>query len=303
MKKIVIAGGSGFLGTCLASFYSRKGYEISILSRRHTIDHGNIAYYKWDAKNPGLWTDALEGADAIINLNGKSVDCRYTEKNKQLIYDTRIDATLAIGNAIVHCKQPPKVWLNAASATIYRHSLDKDMTETDGETGTGFSVDVCKKWEAAFNHFNLPMTRKITLRTGIVLGRSGGPLLPLRNLAKMGMGGKQGSGKQYFSWLHENDFVHIVDFLINNRTSCGIYNVTSPSVITNAQLMRVLRDAVGMPLGIPLTKPVLELGAWLIGTETELILKSRKVIPERLLSEGYKFYFEHINAAIKDLMA
>lgn len=302
MKKIVIAGGSGFLGTCLANFYSSKGYEIGILSRRHTIDHDNISYYKWDGKTPGRWTEALEGADAIINLNGKSVDCRYTEKNKQLIYDTRIDATLAIGNAIITCEQPPKVWLNAASATIYRHSLDKDMTEAHGEMGSGFSVDVCKKWEAVFNGFNLPMTRKITLRTGIVLGRNGGPFRPLKNLAKMGVGGRLGSGKQYFSWLHESDFVHITDFLINNGTSCGIYNLTSPSVITNAQLMKVLREAVGMPFGIPLIGPILELGAWLIGTETELILKSRKVLPGRLLNEGYKFHFENINEAIQDLM-
>ncbi|MBL6446271.1 NAD-dependent epimerase/dehydratase family protein [Fulvivirga sp. 29W222] len=190
MKKIVIAGGTGFLGTCLTKFYSAKGYEVCILSRQHRIDYDNVKHFKWDGKNLGYWTDILEGSEAVINLNGKSVDCRYTRKNKQLIYDTRIDSTIAIGNALIRCNEPPKLWANAGSATIYRHSLDKDMTEKDGEIGSGFSVDVCKKWEDAFNSFRLPATRKIILRTGIVLGKNNGPFIPLKILARMGLGGR-----------------------------------------------------------------------------------------------------------------
>lgn len=302
MKTIVIAGGTGFLGSCLTNFYSSKDYEIRVLSRQHRIDHDNIRYYKWDGKHSGYWVKALEGADVLINLNGKSVDCRYTEKNKQLIYDTRIDATVALGNALISCKQPPEVWINAASATIYRHSMDMGMTEQSGEMGTGFSVDVCKKWEAAFDSFNLPSVRKIKLRTGIVLGKNGGPFIPLKALAKVGLGGRQGSGNQYFSWLHENDFAHIIDFLFNNKSTSGIYNLTSPGLVSNAQLMKTIRAALGMPFGLPLGKHLLEVGALLIGTETELILKSRKVTPEKLLNAGYKFRFADINEAVKDLL-
>lgn len=301
MKKIVIAGGTGFLGTCIAKYYSGPDYEIRILSRKHLVDHDNIKYYKWDGKSIGYWTEALEGADVLINLNGKSVDCRYTQHNQQLIYDTRLEATYVLGKAMLACQHAPKVWLNAASATIYRHSLDKAMNEQDGEIGTGFSVDVCKKWEQVFSSFHLPETRKIALRTGIVLGRHGGPLVPLRRLAKVGMGGKHGNGKQLFSWLHETDFVRIIDFLINTPHLHGTYNITSPQPVTNAVLMKSLRKCLKMPFGLPLGKKLLDFGALLIGTETELILKSRWVVPEKLCKAGFKFSFPDINTALQDL--
>lgn len=301
MRKIVIAGGTGFLGNCLIHHYTKKETQLVILTRGESRAIGNTQYVTWDGKTLGPWTHVLENAEALINLNGKSVDCRYTEKNKALIYSTRLDATAVLGRAIQQCTTPPKLWMNAASATIYRHSLDREMDEQSGEIGSGFSVDVCQKWESTFNSFETKHTRKVLLRTGIVLGKKGGPLKPLKMLAKIGLGGKQGPGNQYFSWLHENDFVKIIDFIMTHPNTTGAYNVTAPTPIPNKDIMKVLRDAVGMPIGIPLPTWLLELGAMLIGTEPELILKSRRVVPRRLLEAGYTFEFNTIENALTDL--
>lgn len=301
MKKIVIAGGTGFLGTCLALYYETNDWQVIILTRGASRQQGAVQYVTWDGKNPGPWVAVLEGADVVVNLNGRSVDCRYTEENKRLIYSSRLDATAILGAAIQRAKAPPGVWINAASATIYRHAEDREMDESTGEIGTGFSVDVCQKWEAAFNSIDTPNTRKLLLRTGIVLGNGGGPLRPLTMLARLGAGGKQGSGNQYCSWLHETDFIQIVDFLIKHEETNGVYNVTAPAPVTNSLFMHALRKAVGMPVGIPLPAWLLEIGASIIQTETELILKSRRVIPARLLRAGYRFHFPTIEQALDDL--
>ncbi len=301
MSKIVIAGGTGFLGTCLINHYLKSDNQLIILTRGKTRVDGNVQYLNWDGKTVGPWTDGLEGADVVINLNGKSVDCRYNNKNKALIYSTRLDSTTALGKAIQQCKVPPKLWINSASATIYRHSLDKEMDEYSGEIGSGFSVDVCQKWEASFNQVETNHTRKVLMRTGIVLGKNGGPMKPLRMLAKLGFGGKQGLGTQYFSWLHEDDFMSIVDFIIANQNLSGVYNVTAPTPIPNHQFMSSLRAALKAPVGIPLPKWLLEVGASIIRTETELVLKSRRVIPSKLLEVGYKFRYDAIDLALNDL--
>lgn len=300
MRKIVIAGGTGFLGSCLAAHFLSTHDHVIILTRSVSHTTGSVVYIQWDGRTLGEWKECLENADVLINLNGKSVDCRYTEKNKKLIYDTRLEATAVLGQAIQHCQQPPKLWINAASATIYRHVLHKEMDEYTGEFGSGFSVDVCQQWEAVFNRFDLAKTRKVIIRTGIVLGKSG-PLKPLKILAQLGAGGKQGNGNQYFSWLHEDDFANIIEFICSNIHLSGVYNVTVPSPIPNHQLMKAMRTAVGMPFGLPLPKWLLEIGAILIGTETELILKSRRVIPKRLIESGYQFRFTDIESALKDL--
>lgn len=302
MKKIVIAGGKGFLGNCLSNFFIAKGYLVYILSRKNHLDSPNLFHYKWDGSKLNSWSAILENADALINLTGKSVDCRYNEDNKQLIYDSRLNATNVLGSAVSQCKNPPKVWINAASATIYRHSLDRPMDEENGEIGIGFSVDVCKKWEKAFNDQFVPNTRKIIFRTSIVLGKNGGALQPLKYLAKFGLGGKQGSGKQYFSWIHEKDFVNIVDYTINNPSISGVYNVTAPYPLKNYELMTHLRKSLKIPFGLPMPGWFLKIGAYIINTETELILKSRYVIPEKLLKEKYNFLFPKIQDAFKDLI-
>jgi len=301
MKKIIIAGGTGFLGNCLTHHFSGQEVQVIILTRSESKIDGNIHKVNWDGKTLGPWREALEGAEVLINLNGKSVDCRYTEKNKKLIYSTRLDSTAVLGKAVQECRNPPKLWINAASATIYRHSVDKSMDEETGEYGSGFSVDVCQQWEGTFNNFETKQTRKVLIRTGIVLGKNGGPLKPLKMLAKFGLGGAQGPGNQYFSWLHEKDFVCIIDFIISNTTLTGPCNVTAPTPVDNTNIMKALRTAVGAPFGIPLPKWLLEFGAVLIGTETELILKSRKVIPKKLMDAGYNFQFANIEDALSDL--
>lgn len=300
---MVIAGGTGFLGRSLVEVFQKKNWNITILTRGVSQTKHGVHFVHWDAASVGEWSNCLNGADVLINLNGKSVDCRYTEKNKSLIYSTRLDATHALGKAIKQCSSPPKVWMNAASATIYRHSLDQEMDEYTGEIGSGFSVDVCLKWEAAFHHYDLPHTRKIVLRTGIVLGKEGGPLKPLAMLARLGAGGKHGRGNQYFSWLHTSDFCGVVEFFISHPETIGVYNLTSPVPIPNAEVMRELRNALRIPFGLPIPKWLLEIGASLIRTETELILKSRRVIPRRLEEAGYVFQFRKIREAVKELVA
>ncbi|GAB5558060.1 MAG: TIGR01777 family oxidoreductase [Schleiferiaceae bacterium] len=300
---IVIAGGTGFLGQLLAQHFSKMGYLIVILSRHNHLDEKGIRYVQWDGKTLGPWTRELEGAQALINMNGRSVDCRYTPENKEAIYRTRIHSTHALGQAIEGLDNPPTVWLNSSSATIYRHAEDRPMDEFTGEYGHGFSVDVCKKWERAFWEAHCPNTRKIALRTAIVFGKNGGALNPLKTLAKWGLGGKQGSGKQFVSWVHEEDFVRAVEFAIHTETLTGPVNVASPNPLPNAEFMAHLRKAVGHYCGLPSPKWMLEIGARIIDTETELILKSRRVVPAVLTQAGFEFAFTEIPQALSDLLS
>ncbi len=300
MKKIVIAGGSGFLGKCIIEHYGHEA-EIVVLTRGKSRVDANVQFVNWDGKSLGDWSTKLEEAEVLINLNGKSVDCRYTEVNKKLIYATRLESTTVLGKAIQQCKTPPKLWINSSSATIYRHAEDRPMDEETGEIGTGFSVDVCQQWEKVFTEIETNSTRKVAIRTAIVLGRNGGALQPLKNLAKLGVGGKQGKGNQYFSWIHEQDFVNVIDFIIENKALSGAINVSSPNPISNEHIMKSLRKAVKIPFGIPMPAWLLEFGALLIGTETELVLKSRRVVPKRLHDAGYHFQYENIEGALNDL--
>ncbi len=302
LKNVVIAGGTGFLGSCIVKHLIYTDIQVTVLTRKPLPDHDNISYEKWDGKNLGSWSLALENADAVINFNGKSVDCRYTKKNKELIYSTRLDATTAIGNAIQSCIHPPKVWINAASSTIYRHSLDKEMDEESGEIGTGFSVDVCQKWEQTFDSLITPDTRKVLLRTAIVLGKYGGALQPLKAITRMGFGGRQGPGNQYISWIHERDFIQIVGFMMTHPEASGVYNVTSPNPVTNMQFMATLRKALKVSIGLPMVKSLLEFGSAIVRTEPELVLKSRRVVPKRLLEAEYKFKYTDLDKAIEDLV-
>ncbi|MCB0493087.1 MAG: TIGR01777 family oxidoreductase [Cyclobacteriaceae bacterium] len=299
MKKIILAGGSGFLGKCIIDHY--RDAQIVVLTRGKSNTRENVQYVNWDGKTLGAWAEQFEEAEVLINLNGKSVDCRYTEANKKLIYSTRLESTEVLGKAIQQCENPPKLWINSSSATIYRHALDRPMDEVNGEIGTGFSVDVCQQWEKTFNSIETGSTRKVAIRTAIVLGKNRGALKPLKNLARLGVGGKQGPGNQYFSWIHEQDFVNIIDFIIKHEELNGEINVSSPNPVTNEHIMQALRKAVNVPLGIPMPSWLLEFGAILIGTETELVLKSRRVVPKRLLDAGFKFKYLEIENALTDL--
>jgi uncharacterized protein len=301
MKKIIIAGGSGYLGSLLAEYFSDKAYTVVILSRSAVRQTNRIRHVAWNGVDEGVWTNELEGADMLINLSGKNVNCRYSQKNKDEIYRSRLASTHVLGEAVINCKNPPKVWINASSATIYVGSSDQLMTEATGVIGNDFSMDVCKQWEAMFNKFKTPRTRKVVARISIVLGQRGGALPPLTNLVKYKFGGSQGNGDQFMSWIHERDFCRAIDWLHKNEGASGIYNLTSPRPIPNRIFMHQLRNALKTKWGISLSRTLLEIGAVLIRTETELILKSRKVYPQRLLNEGFVFEFSDTKEALEDL--
>lgn len=245
---------------------------------------------------------ALEEADMLINLAGKSVNCRYNENNKELILKSRTETTNILGSAVEACRIPPRTWFNASTATIYRHAEDKPMTEEQGEIGEGFSVEVAKEWERAFFSFRLPQTRQIALRITIVLGPGGGVMTPYVNLVKFGLGGVQGTGKQRFSWIHVEDLYRMILFLQGKEELSGVFNGASPYPVTNKELMEQLRLALNRRMGLPSPKWLLELGAGLIRTETELVLKNRWVIPDRLCKAGFHFAYDTLNEALADIL-
>jgi len=292
-KKIVIAGGTGFIGNYLSRRFVENGYSVVIVSR-------DKKHINWNDEQALI--AALEGAEILINLAGKSVDCRYNEKNKTAILQSRLQTTRVLGEAILKCKNPPPLWINSSTATIYRHAEDRPMTEAAGEIGSGFSVNVATNWEATFFSFQLPCTRQIALRMAIVLGRGGGALQPLVQLVRFGMGGKQGKGNQLFSWIHIEDVFNIILFLQAHKELYGVFNCSSPHPVDNKTLMQTLRQVMKVKRGIPLSEWLLTIGAIIIQTETELILKSRWVIPERLLGADYAFRFPGLAGALQNII-
>lgn len=306
--KIVIAGGSGFIGQAMAARWAAKN-EVIVLSRMAARAANNsysnskfegVKYVQWDGKNIGNWMSAIEGADLLINLAGKSVNCRYNEANKADILNSRVDATAILGQAVLQCKNPPKLWINGASATIYPHAVDAPRDETFTDFAGDFSVQVCKAWEAAFNSLALPQTRKAILRMAIVLG-AGGVMVPYRRLAKLGLGGQQGNGRQMFSWIHIDDLRGIVEWLWTEQLQQGIFNASTPNPTTNAAFMKTVRSTLGVPFGLPAPAWMLKIGAAIIGTETELLLKSRWVLPTRLQEAGFVFQYPELRGALADL--
>ncbi|MGS2727273.1 TIGR01777 family oxidoreductase [Psychroserpens sp. BH13MA-6] len=298
MKTITIAGGSGFLGQALKHYFLKKQYIVYILTR--SPKQLNDIY--WNAKDLGPWTNTLEETDVLINLTGKSVDCRYTETNKKLIHDSRIDPTNILGLAINLCDNPPSIWFNASTATIYKHSTDIEMTEENGIIGNDFSMNIAKSWETSFFGIKNPKTRKIALRTSIVMGKNGGALTALKQLVRFGLGGRQASGKQKVSWIHELDFARAIEFLIVHDDLEGPFNVTVPKPTSNYILMKSIRATLGIPFGISHPKWLVKLGALLIGTEPELVLKSRNVVPKRLSDHGFEFQYPSLKSALTDLL-
>lgn len=307
-EKIIIPGGSGFLGRTLAKWFHQKGAEVIILSRSpQTFSYAKVL--TWDAKNLGPWKDALEGATAVINLAGRSVNCRYHAANRKLMMESRTLSTAVLGAAIAQCQTPPQVWLNSSTATIYRHRYDAPNTESDGLYGADkeakdhYSLEVAHAWEDAFakaySDHQFTETRGLVLRTAMVFGNEpGGVYETLRKLAKMGLGGTMGHGRQFVSWIHAEDFCRAIQWLIESPHCQGIYNLTAPEPLPNREMTQQLRQAVQAPFGLPATKAMLEIGAFFLRTETELILKSRRVIPERLQKEGFQFHHPHFSKAI-----
>ncbi|MGG4127406.1 TIGR01777 family oxidoreductase [Paenibacillus illinoisensis] len=292
MKKVVLAGGTGFVGQDFAQRFRKLGYEVLIISRQP----GHIAWEDSDGIR-----QALEGAEMLINLAGKSVNCRYTDENRRIILESRTSTTRILGESILECAHPPELWINSSTATIYRHAEDRPMTEKEGEIGSGFSVDVAKAWEQAFFEFSLPSTRQIALRIAIVLGK-GGVMEPLTNLVRFGLGGSQGPGTQQFSWIHIEDLFRMVLYLQQHPALEGVFNASSPHPVTNRQLMESLRRHMGVRMGLPSPRWMLEVGARFIRTETELVLKSRWVIPERMEQEGFTFIYDTLDTALDEIL-
>ena len=310
-KRIILAGGSGFLGSILSDHFQAAGWEVVVLSRKTSgpkdAQKGTKKEVSWDGKNLGAWTEDLGGCDALVNLSGRSINCRFTAHNRKEILDSRVDSTRILGEAIAHCKRPPAVWLNCSGAGIYNQSFDKDMDESDtnfsdAESGKSFSGQVALLWERALNESPTPRTRKAALRISMVLGtKEGTPFRMLRKLAKAGLAGTMGSGKQYVSWIHETDFCRVVDWLIHTPDLHGPVNVTAPNPLPNAVFMRALRHACGRSIGLPAAAWMLEIGAFLMRTETELILDSRRAVPARLVTSGFKFEFPELRQAVEEL--
>lgn len=261
----------------------------------------NVQHIRWDGKTAGEWAAAIDSADIVINLTGKTVNCRYNEQNKNQILTSRTDSVHAIGEAIRQCKKPPALWINASSATIYRHATDHPQDEYTGEYQNDFSVQVCKKWEAAFYTEKTPATRKVALRMAITLG-AGGVLIPYFNLLKFGLGGRQGNGRQMYSWVHVRDTCRMIEWIESHPEMTGTYNCCSPNPVTNEAFMATLREVTGQWFGLPAPAWLLKLGAPLIGTETELVLKSRWVVPTKITATGFRFSFPILEEALKDII-
>ncbi len=304
-SKIVLAGGSGQIGTALVEYYKDIAQSIVILSRAPEKHEGNIHTLTWDGKTLGSWAKELDGADMLINLAGKNVNCRYNKKNCEEIINSRVNSINVLTDAIKLCKTQPKLYIQSASATIYRHAEDRPMTEENGEIGEGFSVGVCKIWESTFWEQTKQFTqmRKAVLRISLVFGPKEGVFPRLKNLVKFGLGGKQGNGKQMVSWIHEKDVAGIVDWIATHPEIEGTFNCTSPTPVNNKAMMQIIRKACGMPIGLPAPTLLLEAGAILIGTETELILKSRWVLPDKILKTGYQFLFPEMKTAVAEIIS
>lgn len=301
-NKIVLAGGTGYLGSVLAAYYREKAKEIVILSRREKQQEQNVRTVVWDARTWGRWAAELVNADMVINLCGKNVNCRYTPKNKAELFASRLQPTELLGRAIHDLAEPPKLWINAASATIYRHAEDCPQDEANGDIGSGFSIDVCRAWEDAFDRADTPRTQKVILRISLVLGRADGVFPRLLNLARAGIGGPQGSGRQYVSWVHELDLARCTEWIADHPEQTGIFNCTSPQPLRNHELMRMIRREAHIPFGLPIPEWLLETGAAMIGTETELVLKSRWVVPSRLIQNGFRFSYPDAPGAVKAIV-
>jgi uncharacterized protein (TIGR01777 family) len=308
--KVVIPGGSGHVGTVLARAFHERGDDVVVLSRAQS----NALPWRvvnWDGETLGEWTSEIEDADVVINLAGQSVNCRYTPENRRVIIASRVKSTLIVGQAIAEASRAPRVWLQASTATLYAHRYDAPNDEATGIIGGAepnapdtwrFSIDVVKKWERELNAAATPNTRKVLMRSAIVMTPdAGGPFDMLLHLVRFGLGGSCGDGKQYVSWIHDQDFVRTVLWLIQREELEGPVNLASPNPLPNSEFMEALRKAWGIPFGLPSTNWMLELGAFVLRSETELMLKSRRVIPARLLGSGFGFEFPDWATAASDL--
>lgn len=300
-EKIVLAGGSGFLGKALANFLLKKGYEVVILTRGKAKVMGGIRYVQWDGVHSGKWTEEVDGSHALVNFTGKSVNCIYTKENREEIVSSRLDSVNVLNKVIKECKNPPSVFVQAGSLAIFGDTTE--VCDEDAPHGDGFSVDVCKQWEEAFFKEKLPNTRQVLLRIGFALGKDGGALEPLVKLVKFNLGGTVGSGKQYISWLHIDDLNEMFLTAIEDDSYVGIYNATGLAPVTNKEFMATLRKVMNKGWTPPAPAPFVKLGAYLImKTEPDLALTGRNCIPKRLQEQKFDFKYTDLEAALKDII-
>jgi uncharacterized protein len=307
--KIVIPGGSGQVGTMLARAFHGEGHEVVVLSRQPCpVPWRSLP---WDGVNLDGWVAELDGADAVINLAGRSVNCRYHARQRREILESRIKSTHAVGAAIACVRRPPRAWLQASTATIYAHRYDAANDEATGVLGGSepdapdtwrFSIEVAQAWERTFDEVIAPGTRKVKLRSAMTMSPdSGGVFATLFGLARCGLGGAVGDGRQFVSWIHEEDFIRAVHWLIDHEEFDGAVNLAAPHPLPYAEFMHALRQAAGVPFGLPSPRWMLEIGCLLLRTESELVLKSRRVLPARLLASGFEFRYPEWPAAANQL--
>ncbi|HVF42768.1 MAG TPA: TIGR01777 family oxidoreductase [Pyrinomonadaceae bacterium] len=301
--RVVLAGGSGFLGRALAEEFVREGHEVVVLTRKPSgRPRAGVREVAWDGKNVcASWARELEGAAAVVNLTGRSVDCRHTAANRREILESRVNSVEAVGRAIRACAEPPRVLIQAGSLAVYGDA-GKRVCDEHAPAGQGFPVEVCKRWESAFDSLELPSTRKVFLRIGFVLGRDGGALPTLARLARFCLGGAAGEGHQYISWLHIRDFCRLVLWCVERPDADGVFNATGPAPVTNAEFMCELRCALKRPWSPRTPAWLVRLGAFILRTEAELALTGRRCIPDRLVEMNFKFIYTNLESALADLL-
>ena len=298
--RIVLAGGSGFIGQSLSPHLVSKNYEIVVLTRGKSNHHGRIREAHWDGKKLGEWTQFVNGALGLVNLTGRSINTRHTPEHRREIIDSRVDSVRILGEAIGRCMQPPRVFVQLAGVGIYGDKGERICDETTAP-GDDFVSEVCKKWEAAFDSVDSPNTRKVLLRLGVVLGRNGGFLHVLSRLTRWFLGGQVGEGRQYISWIHIADLSRMILQAIDQEQLTGIFNATAPNPVTNADLMRELRRALHRPWSPPVPEFAARIGSWLIGTEARLALVSQRCVPKRFLEKNFEFEFPNLRAALANI--
>jgi uncharacterized protein (TIGR01777 family) len=306
--KIVIPGGSGQVGTILSRHFHGQGHEVVVLSRGPSAAPWRVV--EWDGRSVGPWAGELDGADAVINLAGRTVNCRYTAANRREILESRVRSTEVVGAAIRKAARPPRVWLQASTATIYAHRTDASNDERTGVLGGNepgapetwrFSIDVATAWVRALAAADTPHTRKVAMRSAMTMSPdAGGVFDVLLGLVRHGLGGRAGDGRQFVSWIHDRDYVGAVEWLIESDLD-GPVNLAAPAPLPNGEFMRILREAWGARFGLPAARWMVELGTWFLRTESELVLKSRRVVPGRLVESGFSFKFPEWPEAARDL--
>jgi uncharacterized protein (TIGR01777 family) len=300
LKRVIIAGGTGHIGSSIAGRLVREGYAVTILSRSMLdSEQPSLRYAYWDGVTFGSWTKYIDESEVVINLCGKSVNCRYTESNKLKLIQSRGKPTLLLGEAIKNSLTPPRLWINASSSAYYGFS--SEVKDERAGAGSDFPSRICVEWEKAFMSTYTPATKKIAWRLGVVLQHDKGLILPFVGLVKSFIGGRLGSGKQYFTWIDEEDFLNAALWTIESPLAVGIYNFTSPEPVTNEKFMKVLRDVLGVRTGIPLPEWLLKIGGKIIGTEPYLVLDGRRILPARLLDSGFRFQYGDIESSLNHL--